>query len=252
MAAFDPVEPYFYRHRMKIKKATSLQTLEDRVGYKFNNPALLKQALTHASSTSKTGEHDNERLEFLGDRVLALLAADALMGAYPDADEGGLATRLNALVRRETCASIAQDIGLGPFLILADSEVRAGGREKMAILADGCEALMGALYLDGGLSAVGCFFAANWSGRIEDLTTPPQDAKTALQEWSQGQGLPAPYYRVIERQGPDHKPEFRIEVSLPDLASSVGRGASKKVAEREAALAMLVREGVWSKEHLKP
>lgn len=237
---------------MKTKKATSFRKLEDRVGYKFKNSALIKQALTHASVTPEIGERDNERLEFLGDRVLALLAADALMGAYPDVDEGGLATRLNALVRRETCASIAQDIGLGPFLILADSEARAGGREKMAILADGCEALMGALYLDGGLSAAGCFFDANWSARIEDLTTPPQDAKTALQEWSQGQGLPAPGYRVIERYGPDHKPEFTVEVSLPNLAASVGRGASKKVAEREAALAMLVREGVWSNEPLKP
>ncbi len=122
----------------------------------------------------------------------------------------------------------------------------------MAILANGCEALMGAIYLDGGLSAACSFFDAYWSARIDDLAIPPQDAKTALQEWSQGQGRPPPCYRIIERQGPDHKPEFKVEVSLPDLATSMGRGASKKVAEREAALAMLVREGVWSKEQLEP
>ncbi len=237
---------------MKTKKATSVRALEQRVGYKFKDPALLKRALTHASSTYETGEPNNERLEFLGDRVLGLLVADALMRIYPNADEGGLASRLNALVRRETCADIAQNIELGTFLILAESEIRAGGREKMAILANGCEALMGAIYLDGGLSAAGSFFDTFWSARIEDLAIPPQDAKTALQEWSQGQGLPAPSYRIIERQGPDHKPEFKVEVSLPDLATSMGQGASKKVAEREAALAMLVREGVWSKEHVEP
>ena len=224
---------------------SDLSVLQARLNYWFNDPDLLSRALTHSSARNEPDDKDNERLEFLGDRVLALLASESLLQAFPGMREGGLAVRLNELVRRETCAAVAREIGLGDYVILADSELRSGGREKTAILADACEALMGALYLDGNLVACRSFFVASWGERLRNLDRAPLDAKTALQEWSQAQGLPAPSYRMVDRKGPDHAPEFCVEVNVPDHGSSCGTGPNKKSAEHEAARQMLERKGIW-------
>ncbi len=212
--------------------------LQQRLGYQFKSPDLLRQALTHSSATAASNRN-NERLEFLGDRILALLVADLLLQHYPAADEGELALRLNALVRRETCAAIALEIGLGAALILAPAEAASGGRDKPAILGDACEAVIGALYLDGGIAVVRGFVEARWTSRLTGVIEAPADAKSALQEWSQARKLGTPVYTVISREGPDHAPVFVIEVRLPGYAALCGAGASKREAERAAALALL-------------
>lgn len=215
-----------------------LVQLQHRFGYQFTAPDLLAQALTH-SSVSSESRRNNERLEFLGDRVLALLIADLLLQHYPDADEGELAQRLNALVRRETCAAVALELELGVCLKLSAAEAASGGREKPVILGDACEAVIGALYRDGGLDAARRFVETFWTPRLAGLATAPADAKSALQEWSQARKLGTPVYTIISREGPDHAPLFVIEVSLPGYAALRGTGASKREAERAAAEAML-------------
>jgi len=225
-------------------KLTPLHQLQECLGYRFKNSELLSQSLTHASMTSDPTA-SNERLEFLGDRVLGLLISDALIKLYPNTNEGGLAPRLNELVRRETCAAVAQEINLGSALILAASESGAGGRQKTAILADACEALIGALYLDGGLDAARTFVDLFWADRLANLTKTPQDAKTALQEWSQGQGLSLPRYEITARSGPDHQPVFVVQVDVEGFKPEEGQGPSKRVAEQVAAAALLTREGIW-------
>ncbi|MEQ1889672.1 MAG: ribonuclease III [Alphaproteobacteria bacterium] len=216
-------------------RADRLKQLEQRLGYHFRSDDLLRQALTHSSASSR----NNERLEFLGDRVLALLVADLLLQHYPSADEGDLAMRLNALVRRETCAAVALEIELGACLSLAPAEAATGGRDKPAILGDACEALIGALYLDGGMDAARAFIETLWTPRLAGVTAAPSDAKSALQEWSQARKLGTPVYTVAGRDGPDHAPLFVIEVHLPGFAPLRGTGPSKRDAEREAAQAML-------------
>lgn len=219
----------------------NLDTLEARLGHVFSDRSLLERALIHGSAANEH-RRDNERLEFLGDRVLGLLAAEALIRRFPAATEGELAPRLNALVRRETCAAVAEELGLDRHIVLAASEIRAGGRRKPAILADACEAVMAALYLDGGLEAAGLLFDAWWLARLESLDTVPLDAKTRLQEWAQGLGRGVPVYRVTERYGPDHAPHFVVAVQVEGVAPETGEGRTKRVAEQAAALALLRRE----------
>ncbi len=214
-----------------------LVKLEQRLGYRFRSSGLLRQALTHSSATGESSRN-NERLEFLGDRVLALLVADLLLQHFPDASEGDLALRLNALVRRETCAAVALEVELGACLTLAPAEAASGGRDKPAILGDACEAVIGALYLDGGMAAARGFVEMRWTPRLTGLAAAPADAKSALQEWSQARKLGTPDYTVISRDGPDHAPVFVIEVQLPGHAPACGTGASKREAEQAAALAM--------------
>lgn len=219
-----------------------LVDLEERLGHHFTDKELLQRALTHGSATGRGAATDNERLEFLGDRVLGLLAAEALVARFPKATEGELAPRLNALVRRETCAAVAAEFGLDKHMVLAISEVQSGGRRKPAILADACEAVMAAVYLDGGLDAARWLFRRFWSDRLGKLDKVPIDAKTRLQEWLQGQGKPVPAYRVVDRSGPDHLPLFRVEVTAESLEPAFGSGRSKRVAEQAAARALLERE----------
>jgi ribonuclease III len=227
-----------------------LAQLQHCLGHQFQSQGLLRQALTHSSVSSDSGRN-NERLEFLGDRVLALLIADLLLQHYPDADEGDLALRLNALVRRETCAAVALELELGGYLNLSPAEIATGGRDKPVILGDACEAVIGALYQDGGMAAARRFVERFWTPRLAGLAAAPADAKSALQEWSQARKLGTPAYTVISREGPDHAPHFVIEVSLPGHAPLMGAGASKRDAEREAALAMLrsVDAGFATKEN---
>jgi len=224
--------------------AKDLKALETRLGHEFSDPSLLKLALTHAS----TGPQSNERLEFFGDRVLGLIVTERLYADYPDIDEGGLAVRLNALVRREACAKAGEAAGLAPHLIMASSESGTGGRQKSAILAGACEAVIAALYLDGGYSAARTFVLKYWDEQFATLKPELRDAKTALQEWAQSGALPKkaqPSYVVKERIGPDHAPVFSVEVRIPGQDSQIGEGASKREAEQDAARRMLVRLGLW-------
>jgi ribonuclease III len=219
--------------------------LETKLGYRFKNPELLERALTHASVRGgKVARFDNERLEFIGDRVLGLAIAETLNGQYPDASEGELARRYNRLVRGEACAKVARNIGLGTHLILSESEADSGGRNKTTILADAAEALLGAVFIDGGFEKARAVVHKLWQDQSEPVPEVAVDAKSALQEWAQGQGLALPRYTVVARKGPDHAPRFTAEVLIAGRAPAQGEGASKRIAEQAAASALLTREGV--------
>jgi ribonuclease-3 len=227
------------------RKTADTRALLDRIGYSFTDETLLDRALTHISALSgKSRSGSYQRLEFLGDRVLGLVVSDMLLRAYPKADEGELSKRLAELVRKETCAEVAREMEIGAALKLGHSESNSGGRRRTAILADVCEALIGAVFLDGGYAAASKLVERFWSERMRAISRPPRDAKTALQEWAQGRGLPTPFYREIERSGPHHNPEFRVTVELPDRDPAEGSGKSKRAAEQAAAAAMLQREGI--------
>ena len=217
----------------------TLSELETRLGHSFKDKDLLTRALTHASASSIVS---NERLEFLGDRVLGLVIAEQLHHRFPEDPEGILALKLNALVRSEACAKAADKIGLGEFLILANSEVASGGRRKGAILAGACEAMIAALYLDGGFKVAHDFILANWEEQFAGLNRDMRDAKTALQEWAQAKkGGAAPVYKLIKREGPDHAPRFVVEASVAGQEPVTGEGSSKREAEQAAARAMLAK-----------
>ncbi|MGA7430481.1 MAG: ribonuclease III [Xanthobacteraceae bacterium] len=228
------------------RRKRSATALEDRIGYRFSDGALLDCALTHISALkgarNRAGSY--QRLEFLGDHVLGLVVSDMLYRSYPKADEGELSRRLADLVRKETCAEIARAIELGPAIRVGSSEANAGARTRLAILADVCEAVIGAVYLDGGYKAAAELVERLWQQRMQATVQPLRDPKTVLQEWAQARGLPTPAYREIARSGPDHDPEFRVAVQLPAFAPAEGSGRSKRAAEQAAASAMLVREGV--------
>jgi ribonuclease-3 len=221
-------------------------SLEERIGYRFADASLLDSALSHISALkgarNRVGSY--QRLEFLGDHVLGLVISDMLFRAFPRADEGELSRRLADLVRKETCAEIARAIDLGAAIRLGASEANAGARTRPAILADVCEALIGAVYLAGGFAAAEALIGRLWQVRMKTKAEPARDPKTVLQEWAQGRGLPTPAYREIARSGPDHDPQFRVAVQLPHLAPAEGSGRSKRAAEQAAAAAMMKREGV--------
>ena len=219
---------------------------EERIGYRFKDPALLEQALTHISALSgaRNRAASYQRLEFLGDHVLGLVVSDMLFRAFARADEGEMSRRLADLVRKEACADVGRSIELGTAIRLGASEANAGGRGRTAILADVCEALIGAVFVDGGYPAAAALIERLWSERMRTPARPLRDSKTVLQEWAQARGLPTPAYREVERKGPHHDPEFRVTVELPDLAPAEGLGRSKRAAEQAAAAAMLTRAGV--------
>jgi ribonuclease-3 len=222
----------------------ALTALQERLGHQFADEGLLQLALSHAS----IGVQSNERLEFLGDRVLGLIVAERLYADYPAESEGGLAVRLNALVRREACAKAGDAAGLAPHLIMAASESVSGGRKKSAIVAGACEAVIAALYLDGGLEAAKAFVLRYWDEAFSGLKPELRDAKTALQEWAQSGALPGraqPLYAVTERAGPDHAPLFTVEVRIPGHEPQRGEGPNKRDAEQNAARRMLESLGVW-------
>jgi ribonuclease-3 len=222
-----------------------LEELQQRLGHTFSEVGLLVLALSHAS----IGPQSNERLEFLGDRILGLIVAEKLFAEHPLDDEGRLAVRFNTLVRRDACARAARLAGLAPYLIMANSESGSGGRNKSAILADTCEAVIAALYLDGGLPAARQFVLKYWADGFGPAAPDLRDAKTVLQEWAQSGVLPdraQPKYRLRRRSGPDHAPLFSVEVELPGHAPEMGEGANKREAEQSAAQRMLVKLGVWA------
>jgi ribonuclease III len=223
----------------------SSAAFEQRIGYRFRDPPLLEQALTHISALTgvRNRAASYQRLEFLGDHVLGLVISDMLFRAFPKADEGEMSRRLADLVRKEACAEVARAIDLGAAIRLGASEASGGARSRTAILADVCEALIGAVYVDGGYQAAAALIERLWSVRMHAPARPLRDSKTVLQEWAQARGLPTPAYREVERKGPAHDPEFRVSVELPDFAPAEGLGRSKRAAEQAAAAAMLTRTG---------
>ncbi len=226
------------------------ELLEVRLGYHFREPALLDQALTHPSAITNfgpAGQLDSyQRFEFLGDRVLGLVVADMLIAAFPDADEGELHRRHASLVRKETCAGIGAELGIGEALRLGEGEENSGGRGKETILGDACEAVIGAVHQDGGLEAARSLIEANWRRRMTGSDSSPRDAKSTLQEWAQAQGLPVPTYNVVTESGPKHAPRFVVQVELNSHPPATGEGSSKREAEQEAATAILLLEGIWT------
>ena len=231
---------------MPDRRDTVLTQLFERLGYAFKNRSLIELALTHASARpSLKPNEDNERLEFLGDRILGLAIAELLTASFPDASEGELARRFNQLVRAETCAEVAQDWELGKLILMSGGEADSGGRGKKTILANACEAVLGAIFIDGGYAAARDIVHRFWAAELSGYGLGTPDAKSVLQEWAQGRRLPLPRYIEIAREGPDHAPHFTAEVQIDGVAPERGHGANKRAAEQAAALAMLLREGVW-------
>lgn len=220
-----------------------ISAFEARIGFSFQDRPLLERALTHAShGDGRARSESNERLEFLGDRVLGLLAADRLHDKFDTLDEGGLAHRLNVLVNKKACARAARRCGLGDALLLSPAEDRMGGREKDSILANACEAVIGALFLDRGLESAQSFFDRFWAVELDDLIQRPKDAKSRLQEWAAAKGFGAPMYETRGRTGPDHRPVFAVTVRVEGAGEATGEGGSKQAAQQAAALALFEKE----------
>lgn len=221
-----------------MKLSADLKAFEKRLGHSFNQPALLIRAVTHASMSSPSRD-DNQRLEFLGDRVLGLVMAEAVLSHDRTASEGQLAPRFNALVRKETCAEVAREIDLGAVLKLGRSEMVSGGRRKKALLGDAMEAVIAAVYLDAGFDVACDMVSTLWGARVQTVDSDARDAKTALQEWAQGRGLLPPKYVELQRDGPDHAPIFTISAQLENGASATATAPSKRAAEQAAAKSLL-------------
>ncbi len=225
-----------------MKLSAEIKAFQRRLGYEFKNPELLVRALTHGSVSSST-RPDNQRLEFLGDRVLGLVMATALLEADKKASEGQLAPRFNALVRKEACADVARQIDLGAVLKLGRSEMLSGGRRKQALLGDAMEAVIAAIYRDAGFEAARDVILALWGDRIHKVEADARDAKTSLQEWAQARGQKPPSYVEVKRSGPDHAPIFTIAARLQDGTEAQATAGSKRQAEQAAAKALLERVG---------
>lgn len=219
-----------------------MRTFCTRLGHEFARSDLLIEAMTH-SSLSSTTRPDNQRLEFLGDRVLGLVIAEALFTIDKTATEGQLAPRYNALVRKETCAEIATGIDLGAALKLGRSEMLSGGRRKQALLGDAMEAVIAAVYLDAGFSAARDLVLRLWGDRIRNARTVARDAKTALQEWAQARAQAPPVYVETARTGPDHAPVFTITARLDSGEEASASAPSKRQAQQAAAADLLARIG---------
>ncbi len=257
MAAGDPFQPLLHGDPLKpddVDPSTDdvdLTALAETVGHVFARVELAAEALTHRSALDRQPElkaafpHGNERLEFLGDRVLSLAMADVLLRHFPHEREGELARRHAAMVRAATLVEIAEALGLGVHIRLGDSEraqgSAAGGAVKPTILADALEALLGAVFLDAGFAAAAACVERLWRDRLDSRATAPRDAKTALQEWAQARRLPLPDYREVGREGPAHSPVFVVDVAIKGHEPGQGRAGNKREAERLAAIALLER-----------
>ena len=225
----------------------AIAALEARIDYAFKDKVLARQALTHASTLdsahNRTGGESYERLEFLGDRVLGLIMSEKLFADFADADEKGLAPRFNALVNRSACARAARRADLGAALKVSASEASQGGRDKEQILGDVCEAMIAALYLDGGLDAARAFVLRFWGDEFEAVREAPRDPKTVLQEWAAARKKTLSYV-LLERSGPEHAPVFEVEARVEGLAPARGEGRAKRDAERAAAAALMAAAGI--------
>ena len=217
------------------------------IGHAFARPALLAEALTHPSAVAQSRgrgrrravKRHYERLEFLGDRVLGLVIADLLWHRFEDEPEGPMTRRMADLVRRETVARVALDIGLDRHLVLSPADAAAGAAKNPSILSDVCEAVIAAIYLDGGMEAASAFVRRWWERLIDEKAAPPRDPKTRLQEWAQARGLGLPAYRLVATEGPDHAPRFTVAASVAQSDEASATASSKRAAEAEAAAALL-------------
>jgi ribonuclease III len=229
------------------RRKVDIADLEARLGHAFRSREHLERALTHISAlhgTPSDGPH-YQRLEFLGDRVLGLMIAEALMEAFPEATEGDLSRRFHSLVSREACAAIATHLDLGSAIRLAAGETKSGGRSNPTILGDAMEALMAAVYVEGGYEAVKACFKPLWHKALNASGNVSQsNPKSFLQEWAVAHGKTPPVYNLIERHGPDHAPIFTMEVVVGDLISPSAKGKSRQEAEKAAALGLIAREGL--------
>ena len=223
--------------------------LEARIGHAFANRDLLGHALTHMSAAGGAYAKSYQRLEFLGDRVLGLAIAEMLYAAFHRGSEGDLSRRLSELVRRETCADIAEEWGLGPYIRIGSKE--AAIRTNRSVLADVTEAVIGAVFLDAGYPAAHAVIEKAFGPRMKALAKPPSNPKAVLQEWALARNLPIPVYEMVEQFGPHHAPRFRIEAKVQGLKPAEGTGSSKRGAEQDAAENLLLREGLW-KRPVKP
>ena len=223
---------------MTHRDTKSLVYFENNLGYSFKNQALLERALTH-SSVANHHNLSNERLEFLGDRVLGLVVADMLLTEFPNEDEGALGYRFAALVRRETLENVADDLGFLSFIHQELDLNKMSSRQKSGLLANACEAVIGAIYLDGGISPAHGFIHSHWLQLLKQDITPPKDAKTRLQEFTQAQSWALPKYNIIDQSGPDHAPEFTVEVLVEQAPPALGKGKSKREAEILAATSLI-------------
>ncbi len=232
---------------MSARRTADLSALEARLGYVFKDRSHLEKALTHMSAASAEARREltYQRLEFLGDRVLGVCVSDMLFRTFPEADEGELSRRLADLVRKETCAEVAGQWEVGPHLKIGGGEAQTGARKNKAILADVCEGIVGAVFMDGGFEAARGLIERCLAPRMLAPPRPLRDAKTALQEWAQGQGHPTPTYAQRGRSGPDHAPRFMIAAEVPGFPEAVAEGRSKRLAEQAAAEAFLRRESLW-------
>ena len=226
--------------------AQKIALLEERIGHTFKDHARLVRALTHSSATKVSGDISHyERLEFLGDRVLGLCVANLLFDQFPNAREGELSVRLNALVSGKTCAEIADEIGLHDFTQAGADLKQLTSKRMRSVRADVTESLIAAIYLDGGIEAANRFVKTHWNKRLNEASGAIRDSKTALQEWAHTQSGATPVYKIVKRSGPDHDPTFVVEVDIEGAQNGTGKGKSKRAAEQAAAQSVLLREAVW-------
>ena len=241
MAVRDPLESPVLGDPVNVG-LLDIDLLAERLGHRFAEPRLLAEALTHVSAAGGRAGRPRgyERLEFLGDRVLGLVVAEMLWRRFPDEAEGPLTRRLTHLVRRETLIEVAREVGLGPHITAAGGEDVAAGRAGGGLLADVCEAVIAALYLDGGLAAAQSFIGRYWEARLA-AAEPPRDPKTGLQEWAQARGRPLPVYTTDKVEGPPHRRRFTVSVAVEGAGPASGSGTSRRAAEVEAAALLLAR-----------
>lgn len=226
--------------------AQKIAELEARLGHEFKTHERLVRALTHASAIKQAGDVSHyERLEFLGDRVLGLCVAEILFATFPKAREGELSVRLNALVSGKTCAEIADELKLHDFIHAGTDVKHIASKRMRSVRADVVESIIAAIYLDGGLQAAQKFVERHWVARIHEEGAGIRDSKTALQEWAHSALGSTPSYKIVLRSGPDHDPTFVVNVSIEGTKDGEGKGRSKRAAEQEAALSVLLREAVW-------
>lgn len=242
MSKATPVET-----ETEIVSNETLDHLRTVTGHRFIDHVRLDRALTHSSARNQGGA-DYERLEFLGDRVLGLCVADMLFAQFPQANEGELSVRLNALVNAETLASVADELGLTPLIRTGSDMEHVHSERLKSVRADVVEALIATIYLDGGIGSARAFINRCWAERARHATAARRDAKTELQEWAHKTCGETPHYRVLERKGPDHAPLFTVQVRIAELAPEQADGPSKRQAEQSAATAFLVREAIWPAE----
>jgi ribonuclease-3 len=227
---------------VKALPEDEFERISQRLAYTFSDHALLRRALTHASSARQRADY--ERLEFLGDRVLGLVIAEELYRRNPNHAEGQLAARFSVLVRGETCADVAREAGLSEHVRMGRRESAEGIHLKVSVLGDVMEALIAAVYLDGGLAAVRRVVLRLWEPFIQSKALNRKDSKTFLQEWALANALTIPGYRVLSQEGPHHAPNFAVEVQVHGRPGAVGQGSTKRAAEQAAATAFLEREGI--------